>query len=105
LHAFDEDAVAAAEILDDQLEGVEDQSRVVARDVVGIDENRARGVAPDELLTVGNGIHRDGLSADEDIHLGADGLGLRDRGGGGFSHEGGRGNSPCGAESPSEPAT
>ena len=47
LHALDEDAVARAQILDDQLEGIESQPRVMPRDGIGIDDdvagrNRAR---------------------------------------------------------------
>ena len=52
LHAIDKDAVAAAEILDDQFEGVESQPRMMPGDEFGIDENGAGGVPADDILAM-----------------------------------------------------
>jgi hypothetical protein len=69
LHAIDEDPVAAAEILDDEFEGVERQPRVMARDEVRIDHHRARDIAADDVFTVLDGVLGFEFLADVDKNL------------------------------------
>ena len=52
LDALDEDAVAAAKILDDEFVSIEGQPRMVAGNEIGIDRERAGGIAPDDVLAV-----------------------------------------------------